>query len=111
MPSRRDIDRGDITGDARDCTGEDPLPGRDRQKKLGVDVIVAGTVGQLGDNYVLTIKAVDVAGRGARPAEDPERSAARPARRADRGRPGSRPTACSRPDQLHGAIPRSKTGT
>src|SRR5262249_43585723 len=59
MPSRRDIDRA-ITGDARDCTGEDRCLAA-IGKKLGVDVIVAGTVGQLGDNYVLTIKSVDVA--------------------------------------------------
>jgi hypothetical protein len=59
MPSRRDIDRA-ITGDARDCTGEDRCLAA-IGKKLGVDVIVTGTVGQLGDNYVLTIKAVDVA--------------------------------------------------
>jgi hypothetical protein len=59
MPSRRDIDRA-ITGDARDCTGEDKCLAA-IGKKLGVDIIVAGTVGQLGDTYVLTIKAVDVA--------------------------------------------------
>lgn len=59
MPSRRDIDR-QITGEARDCTGEDRCLAA-IGKKLGVDVIVAGTVGQLGDTYVLTIKAVDVA--------------------------------------------------
>ena len=59
MPSRRDIDRA-ITGDARDCTGEDRCLAA-IGKKLGVDVIVTGTVGQLGDNYVLTIKAVEVA--------------------------------------------------
>src|SRR3954469_4834679 len=59
MPSRRDIDRT-IIGDARDCTGEDRCLAA-IGKRLGVDVIVAGTVGQLGDNYVLTIKSVDVA--------------------------------------------------
>jgi hypothetical protein len=58
MPSRRDIDRA-ITGDARDCTGEDKCLVA-IGKKLGVDVVLTGTVGQLGDNYVLTIKAVDV---------------------------------------------------
>jgi hypothetical protein len=58
-PSRRDIDRA-ITGDARDCTGEDRCLAA-IGKRLGVDVIVAGTVGQLGDTYVLTIKAVEVA--------------------------------------------------
>jgi len=59
MPSRRDIDRA-ITGDARECTGEEKCLAA-IGKKLGVDVILTGTVGQLGDNYVLTIKAVDVA--------------------------------------------------
>lgn len=59
MPSRRDIDRS-ITGEARDCTGEDRCLVA-IGKKLGVDVVLTGTVGQLGDNYVLTIKAVDVA--------------------------------------------------
>src|SRR5215831_6436814 len=59
MPTRRDIDRT-ITGDARECTGEDRCLAA-IGKRLGVDVIVAGTVGQLGDNYVLTIKSVDVA--------------------------------------------------
>ncbi|MGH9885299.1 MAG: hypothetical protein ACREBE_07210, partial [bacterium] len=59
MPSRRDIDRA-ITGDARECTGEDRCLAA-IGKRLGVDVILTGTVGQLGDNYVLTIKSVDVA--------------------------------------------------
>jgi hypothetical protein len=59
MPSRRDIDRA-ITGDARECTGEEKCLAA-IGKKLGVEVILTGTVGQLGDNYVLTIKAVDVA--------------------------------------------------
>ncbi|HEY0193745.1 MAG TPA: PEGA domain-containing protein [Kofleriaceae bacterium] len=60
MPSPHDIDRA-ITGDARDCTGEERCLAA-IGKKLGVEIIVTGTVGQLGDNYVLTIKAVDVAG-------------------------------------------------
>lgn len=59
MPTRRDIDRA-ITGDARECTGEEKCLAA-IGKKLGVDIIVTGTVGQLGNNYVLTIKAVDVA--------------------------------------------------
>ena len=45
---------------ARDCTGEDRCLAA-IGKRLGVDVILAGTVGQLGDNYVLNIKAVEVA--------------------------------------------------
>ena len=68
----------------RDCTGEEKCLAA-IGKKLGVDVVVTGTVGSLGDNYVLDIKAVDVATAQAA-AADPERSAARPARRADRGR-------------------------
>jgi hypothetical protein len=59
LPSRRDIERT-ITGDAQDCTGEEKCLAA-IGKKLGVDVILTGTVGKLGDNYVLTIKAVDVA--------------------------------------------------
>src|SRR3954470_6534457 len=59
MPSRRDIDRA-ITGDQRECTGEEKCLAA-IGKKLGVDVVVTGTVGSLGDNYILNIKAVDVA--------------------------------------------------
>jgi hypothetical protein len=100
MPSRRDIDRA-ITGDARDCTGEDRCLAA-IGKKLGVDVIVTGTVGQLGDNYVLTIKAVDVA--TARPLQkiqsDPLRG------QPDELIEGVRVAAYRllAPDQLHGAI-------
>lgn len=59
MPSRRDIDR-QIQGEARECTGEDRCLAA-IGKKLGVEVVVTGTVGSLGDAYVLNIKAVDVA--------------------------------------------------
>src|ERR1700755_3321872 len=59
IPRQRDVERA-ITGDARECTGEDRCLAA-IGKKLGVDVILTGTVGQLGVNYVLTIKAVDVA--------------------------------------------------
>jgi PEGA domain-containing protein len=100
MPSRRDIDRT-ITGDARECTGEDKCLAA-IGKKLGVNVILTGTVGQLGDNYVLTIKAVNVA-------------TAKPLQRIQsdplRGQPdelieGVRVAAYRllAPDQLHGAI-------
>jgi hypothetical protein len=59
MPSRRDIER-QITGDLQQCTGEEKCLAA-IGKKLGVDVVVTGTVGSLGSNYVLDIKAVDVA--------------------------------------------------
>ncbi|MGN6104160.1 MAG: PEGA domain-containing protein [Kofleriaceae bacterium] len=59
MPSRRDIERA-LTADQRECTGEEKCLGA-IGKKLGVDVVVTGTVGAMGDNYVLNIKAVDAA--------------------------------------------------
>ncbi|HSR98712.1 MAG TPA: PEGA domain-containing protein [Kofleriaceae bacterium] len=100
MPSRRDIDRA-ITGDARECTGEDRCLAA-IGKRLGVDVILTGTVGQLGDNYVLTIKSVDVA-----TAKSLQRIQSDPLR----GQPddlieGVRVAAYRllAPDQLHGAI-------
>ncbi len=58
MPIRRDIDRA-VTGDLRECTGEEKCLTA-IGKKLNVDVVVTGTVGAVGENYVLTIKAVDV---------------------------------------------------
>ncbi len=59
MPSRRDVERM-LTPDQRECTGEEKCLAA-IGKKLGVEVVVTGTVGQLGDSYVLNIKAVDVA--------------------------------------------------
>ena len=100
MPSRRDIDRT-ITGDARECTGEEKCLAA-IGKKLGVDVILTGTVGQLGDNYVLTIKTVDVATAKAlqRIQSDPLRG------QPDELIEGVRVAAYRllAPDQLHGAI-------
>ncbi len=58
MPVRRDMDRV-VTGDLRECTGDEKCLTA-IGKKLGVDVVVTGTVGAVGENYVLTIKAVDV---------------------------------------------------
>lgn len=57
MPSRREIERV-ITGDQRECTGEEKCLAA-IGKRLGVDVVVTGTVGALGDSYVLNIKAVE----------------------------------------------------
>ena len=59
MPSRREIDRV-VTADQQGCTGEEKCLGA-IGKKLGVDVVVTGTVGAMGPNYVLNIKAVDAA--------------------------------------------------
>ena len=57
MPGRREIERA-ITADQRECTGEEKCLGA-IGKKLGVDVVITGTVGALGDSYVLNIKAVE----------------------------------------------------
>jgi hypothetical protein len=59
LPSRRDIERA-VSADQRDCTGEERCLAA-IGKKLGVDVVVTGSVGAMGDNYVLNIKAVDAA--------------------------------------------------
>ena len=56
-PSRREIDRV-TTAAEQNCTGEEKCLGA-IGKKLGVDVVVTGTVGAMGPNYVLNIKAVD----------------------------------------------------
>ncbi|HEY5938051.1 MAG TPA: PEGA domain-containing protein [Kofleriaceae bacterium] len=57
MPSRRDIERV-ISADQRECTGEEKCLAA-IGKKLGVDVVVTGTVGSMADSYVLNIKAVE----------------------------------------------------
>lgn len=59
MPTRREVERA-VTADQRECTGEERCLGA-IGKKLGVDVVVTGTVGALGDAYVLNIKAVEAA--------------------------------------------------
>lgn len=59
LPSRRDIERT-LTARERECTGEDRCLGA-IGKRLGVDIVVTGTVGAMGENYVLNIKAVDAA--------------------------------------------------
>ena len=59
LPSRREMEKL-VTGAAADCTGEDRCLAA-IGKKLGVDIVVTGTVGSLGDNYVLNIKAVETA--------------------------------------------------
>jgi hypothetical protein len=59
QPSRRDIERT-VTAAEQNCTGEEKCLTA-IGKRLGVDFVVTGTVGSLGDNYVLNIKVVDVA--------------------------------------------------
>jgi hypothetical protein len=59
LPSRREIERV-ITAEQRECTGEDKCLSA-IGKKLGVEIVVTGTVGAMGDSYVLNIKAVETA--------------------------------------------------
>ncbi len=59
LPTRRDIERA-VTVEQKDCTGEEKCLAA-IGKKLGVDIVVTGTVGALGASYVLNIKAVDTA--------------------------------------------------
>jgi hypothetical protein len=59
LPGRREIDRV-VDANLRECTGEDRCLAA-IGKKIGVDVMVSGSVGELGDQYILNIKAVDVA--------------------------------------------------
>ncbi|MBL9017187.1 MAG: PEGA domain-containing protein, partial [Myxococcales bacterium] len=59
LPSRRDIERA-ITADQQQCTGEEKCLAA-IGKKLGVDIVITGTVGAMGSDYVLNIKAVEVA--------------------------------------------------
>jgi len=59
LPSRRDIERA-VTSEQQNCTGEEKCLAS-IGKKIGVDVVVTGTVGAMGSSYVLNIKAVEVA--------------------------------------------------
>jgi hypothetical protein len=59
LPSRSAVDKA-ITPAEQNCTGEEKCLSA-IGKRLGVDLVVTGTVGSLGDNYVLNIKVVDVA--------------------------------------------------
>jgi hypothetical protein len=100
MPSRREVERA-VTTDQRECTGEEKCLGA-IGKKLGVDVMVTGTVGALGDSYVLNIKAVDAgtAKQLTRIQSDPLRGS------PDDLIEGVRVAAYKllAPDQLHGSI-------
>lgn len=58
-PGRRELDLK-ITGELAQCTGEDRCLAA-IGKRLEVEIVVAGSVGALGDNYLLDIKAVEVA--------------------------------------------------
>lgn len=60
LPTRRDIDRSITAQQQSQCTGEEKCLAA-IGKKLGVDVVITGTVGAMGSSYVLNIKAVETA--------------------------------------------------
>lgn len=60
LPTRRDLDRSITADQQAQCTGEEKCLAA-IGKKLGVDVVITGTVGAMGSSYVLNIKAVETA--------------------------------------------------
>jgi hypothetical protein len=99
QPSRRDIERT-VSAAEQNCTGEEKCL-QSIGKKLGVEYVVTGTVGSLGDNYVLNIKVVEVAtGKSQKIQSDPLRGS------PDELIEGVRVAAYRllAPQQLHGAL-------
>ena len=99
LPTRREIERA-VTVAEQSCTGEEKCLAA-IGKRLGVDLVVTGTVGSLGDNYVLNIKVVDVAtGKSQRMQSDPLRGS------PDELIEGVRVAAYKllAPGQIHGAV-------
>ena len=99
LPSRAAVDKA-VTPAEQNCTGEEKCLAA-IGKRLGVDLVVTGTVGSLGDNYVLNIKVVDVAtGKSQKMQSDPLRGS------PDDLIEGVRVAAYKllAPDQLHGAV-------
>jgi hypothetical protein len=100
LPTRREIERA-VTADQRNCTGEEKCLAA-IGKKLGVDIVITGTVGQMGNAYVLDIKAVDAA-----TAKQVQRISSDPLRGSPDELIDSVRVAAYKllaPDQLHGAI-------
>jgi hypothetical protein len=102
LPTRLQIDKT-IAGerDLERCGGEDRCLAA-IGKRLGVDVMVTGSVAALGDSYILNIKAIDV-GRAAqirRIATDPLRGS--PDELIDSIRVAAYRLLA--PDQLHGSV-------
>jgi hypothetical protein len=99
LPSRTVVEKS-VTAAEQNCTGEEKCL-TSIGKRLGVDVVVTGTVGSLGDNYVLNIKVVDVAtGKSQKMQSDPLRGS------PDDLIEGVRVAAYKllAPEQLHGAV-------
>jgi PEGA domain len=99
LPSRRDIE-SKLSANEQACAGDDKCLAA-IGKKLGVDFVVTGTVGSLGDNYVLNVKAVDVASGKSQRIQSPPLKGT-----PDELIEGVRVAAYSllAPEQLHGAL-------
>jgi hypothetical protein len=100
LPNQRTIERTITDPRERECTGEEKCLAA-IGKKLGVDLVITGTVGSLGDNYVLTLKVVQVStGKSEKLQSDPLRGS------PDELIEGVRVLAYKllAPDQLHGAV-------
>ncbi len=99
LPSRRDIE-SKLSTNEQACAGDDKCLAA-IGKRLGVDFVVTGTVGSLGDNYVLNIKAVDVASGKSQRIQSPPLKGT-----PDELIEGVRVAAYSllAPEQLHGAL-------
>lgn len=99
LPTRKDID-AKVTAAEQNCTGE-PKCLTAIGKRLRVDYVITGTVGSLGDHYILNIRAVDVAtGLSSTITSDPLQGT------PDQLIEGVRVAAYRllAPDQLHGAL-------
>jgi hypothetical protein len=100
LPNQRMIERTITDPKERECTGEEKCLAS-IGKKLGVDLVITGTVGSLGDNYVLTLKVVQIpSGKSEKIQSDPLRGS------PDELIEGVRVLAYKllAPDQLHGAV-------
>jgi hypothetical protein len=99
LPSRREIE-SKMTPAEQNCGGEEKCLTA-IGKRLGVDYVVTGTVGSLGDNYVLNIKAVEVATGKSQKIQSPPLKGT-----PDELIEGVRVAAYSllAPDQLHGSL-------
>jgi PEGA domain len=99
LASRREIE-SKLSVNEQACTGDDKCLAA-IGKKLNVDFVVTGTVGSLGDNYVLNIKAVDVASGKSQHIQSPPLKGT-----PDELIEGVRVAAYSllAPEQLHGAL-------
>lgn len=99
LPTRKDIE-AKVTAAEQNCTGETKCLTA-IGKRLRVDYVITGTVGSLGDHYILNIRAVEVAtGASSTITSDPLQGT------PDQLIEGVRVAAYRllAPDQLHGAL-------